>query len=241
MEKLPRSGMAVASLVLGIVGIVTSVLPIINNLSFVMAVLGLVFGIIGIVGVTRGKKSGKGLAIAGVVLSVITVILVLVMQAAFSAALDQALEESGYDAGAAQAGQQAGQQATGDEAQEPQQASQAEAAAKYAVSIDGCEVGADYEGKPAAIVTFTFTNNSDKDANFMMAVADKAFQNGVQLERAIVSDIDNESSMKDIKPGSSVSVQEAYVLDDESDMTVEVTELISFDDTILAEATFSVA
>lgn len=237
MEKLPRSGMAVASLVLGIVGIVTSVLPIINNLSFVMAVLGLVFGIIGIVGVTRGKKSGKGLAIAGVVLSVITVILVLVMQAAFSAALDQALEESGYDAGAAQAGQQA----AGDEAQEPQQASQAEAAAKYAVSIDGCEVGADYEGKPAAIVTFTFTNNSDKDANFMMAVADKAFQNGVQLERAIVSDIDNESSMKDIKPGSSVSVQEAYVLDDESDMTVEVTELISFDDTILAEATFSVA
>lgn len=237
MEKLPRSGMAVASLVLGIVGIVTSVLPIINNLSFVMAVLGLVFGIIGIVGVTRGKKSGKGLAIAGVVLSVITVILVLVMQAAFSAALDQALEESGYDAGAAQAGQQA----AGDEAQEPQQASQAEAAAKYAVSIDGCEVGADYEGKPAAIVTFTFTNNSDKDANFMMAVADKVFQNGVQLERAIVSDIDNESSMKDIKPGSSVSVQEAYVLDDESDMTVEVTELISFDDTILAEATFSVA
>lgn len=237
MEKLPRSGMAVASLVLGIVGIVTSVLPIINNLSFVMAVLGLVFGIIGIVGVTRGKKSGKGLAIAGVALSVITVILVLVMQAAFSAALDQALEESGYDAGAAQAGQQA----AGDEAQEPQQASQAEAAAKYAVSIDGCEVGADYEGKPAAIVTFTFTNNSDEDANFMMAVADKAFQNGVQLERAIVSDIDNESSMKDIKPGSSVSVQEAYVLDDESDMTVEVTELISFDDTILAEATFSVA
>lgn len=237
MEKLPRSGMAVASLVLGIVGIVTSVLPIINNLSFVMAVLGLVFGIIGIVGVTRGKKSGKGLAIAGVVLSVITVILVLVMQAAFSAALDQALEESGYDAGAAQAGQQA----TGDEAQEPQQASQAEAAAKYAVSIDGCEVGADYEGKPAAIVTFTFTNNSDEDANFMMAVADKAFQNGVQLERAIITDIDNESSMKDIKPGSSVSVQEAYVLDDESDMTVEVTELISFDDTILAEATFSVA
>lgn len=237
MEKLPRSGMAVASLVLGIVGIVTSVLPIINNLSFVMAVLGLVFGIIGIVGVTRGKKSGKGLAIAGVVLSVITVILVLVMQATFSAALDQALEESGYDAGAAQAGQQA----AGDEAQEPQQASQAEAAAKYAVSIDGCEVGADYEGKPAAIVTFTFTNNSDKDANFMMAVADKAFQNGVQLERAIITDIDNESSMKDIKPGSSVSVQEAYVLDDESDMTVEVTELISFDDTILAEATFSVA
>ena len=35
---LPKSGMAVASLVLGIVAAVTSFLPIINNLSFILAV-----------------------------------------------------------------------------------------------------------------------------------------------------------------------------------------------------------
>ncbi|WP_302962494.1 DUF5067 domain-containing protein [uncultured Adlercreutzia sp.] len=238
MEKLPRSGMAVASLVLGIVGIATSVLPIVNNLSFVMAVLGIVFGIIGIVGVTRGKKSGKGLAIAGVVLSVITVVLVLVMQAAFSAALDQALEESGYDAGAAQAGQQADAQ-SGDA--EPAAAQQAEAASDYAVTIDGCRVTEDYEGEPVAVVTYTFTNNSDEAQSFMVALHPQVFQNGVELSTAIGSDWDSEKYLSDVKPGSSATVEIGYELEDASDVTVEVTELISFDDTVLAEATFSVA
>ena len=97
METQPRSAMAVASLVLGIVALVTSILPIINNLSFLLAILGIVFAIIGLVGISKGKKSGKGLGIAGLVLSVIAFILVLVMQSAFSAALDQAMEESGLD------------------------------------------------------------------------------------------------------------------------------------------------
>mgnify|MGYP002330937522 CR=1 FL=1 len=91
--------MAVASLVLGIVALVTSILPIINNLSFLLAILGIVFAIVGLVGVSKGKKSGKGLGVAGLVLSVIAFILVLVMQSAFSAALDQAMEESGLPQG----------------------------------------------------------------------------------------------------------------------------------------------
>lgn len=94
--------MAVASLILGIVALVTSILPIINNLSFLLAILGIVFAIIGLVGISKGKKSGKGLGIAGLVLSVIAFILVLVMQSAFSAALDQAMEESGLDTATAQ-------------------------------------------------------------------------------------------------------------------------------------------
>ena len=93
--------MAVASLVLGIVALVTSILPIINNLSFLLAILGIVFAIIGLVGISKGKKSGKGLGIAGLVLSVIAFILVLVMQSAFSAALDQdGGERPGYGDGA---------------------------------------------------------------------------------------------------------------------------------------------
>ncbi|MFR5093355.1 MAG: DUF4190 domain-containing protein [Adlercreutzia equolifaciens] len=76
METQPRSAMAVASLVLGIVALVTSILPIINNLSFLLAILGIVFAIIGLVGISKGKKSGKGLGIAGLVLSVIAFILV---------------------------------------------------------------------------------------------------------------------------------------------------------------------
>ena len=159
--------MAVASLVLGIVALVTSILPIINNLSFLLAILGIVFAIVGLVGISKGKKSGKGLGVAGLVLSVIAFILVLVMQSAFSAALDQAMEESGLDTATAQ-GVAAGDSGS---AAEPQAAEQSEATqAAYGVTIDGCRVTEDYQGNPAAVVTYTFTNNSDEATSPAVAV-----------------------------------------------------------------------
>ena len=47
--------------------------------------------------------------------------------------------------------------------------------------------------------------------------------------------------MAEIKPGATTQARLAYTLTDQSDVTVEVEELISFDDAKLAEATFSVA
>ena len=47
--------------------------------------------------------------------------------------------------------------------------------------------------------------------------------------------------MAEIKPGASTQARLAYSLSDQSDITVEVEELFSLDDTMLAEATFSVA
>lgn len=113
----------------------------------------------------------------------------------------------------------------------------------YAVTIDKAKQAKDYDGKPALVVNFTFTNNSDDTANFMFAVHAKAFQDGIELESAIISDnkvYDGADSMKDIKPGKSIKVQNAYLLDGKADVTVEVTELISFDDTLLAEKTFKI-
>lgn len=237
MENKPRSAMAVASLVLGIVALVTSILPIINNLSFVMAILGVVFGIVGIVGISKGKKTGKGLAIAGLVLSVVAFILVLVMQSAFSAALDEAMEESGMTSASAETAS-AGDAA----ASEPQAAEQSEPAeAAYGVTIDGCRVTEDYEGNPAAVITYTFTNNSDEATSFMVALYPKVFQNGVELDTAIGSDWDSNKYTSDVKPGSSTTVEIGYALEDMSDVTVEVEELLSFSDTILAEQTFSLS
>lgn len=237
MENKPRSAMAVASLVLGIVALVTSILPIINNLSFVMAILGVVFGIVGIVGISKGKKAGKGLAIAGLVLSVVAFILVLVMQSAFSAAFDEAMEESGMTSASAETA------AAGDAAvSEPQAAEQSESTeAAYGVTIDGCRVTEDYEGNPAAVITYTFTNNSDEATSFMVALYPKVFQNGVELDTAIGSDWDSNKYTSDVKPGSSTTVEIGYALEDMSDVTVEVEELLSFSDTILAEQTFSLS
>lgn len=225
--------MAVASLVLGIVALVTSILPIINNLSFLLAILGIVFAIVGLVGISKGKKSGKGLGVAGLVLSVIAFILVLVMQSAFSAALDQAMGESGLDTATAQG------VAAGDSGSAAEQSEATQAA--YGVTIDGCRVTEDYQGNPAAVVTYTFTNNSDEATSFMVALYPKVFQNGVELGTAIGSDWDSEKYSSDVKPGSSTTVEMGYALEDMSDITVEVEELLSFSDAVLAEQTFSLS
>lgn len=83
----PTSAAAIVGLVLGILAIVTSWIPIVNNLSGILAMVGLVFSIVGVVGTVRGKKGGKGLAVAALVLNVLSLVIVFGLQSAWSAAL----------------------------------------------------------------------------------------------------------------------------------------------------------
>lgn len=135
-------------------------------------------------------------------------------------------------------------------AQEPaQDATEAAAPAEekapesvYAASIDALNPASDYEGKPAIVVTYSWTNNSDRATSAAAALALKAFQNGVQLEAGIVTGgIDGDGYMAEVKPGAGTTFQLAYLLDDQSDVTVEVSELISLDDVMLAEQVFTLA
>lgn len=91
---LPKSGMAVASLVLAIIAAVASTVPLINNVSFLLAILAVIFGVVGIVGVARGKRSGRGLAIAGIVVAVIAGVVAQQMNMALSEALDEAATQA---------------------------------------------------------------------------------------------------------------------------------------------------
>lgn len=90
----PRSGFAIAALVLGIVAAATSFMPIINNASFFIALIGLILAIVAIAGIRKGKNSGKGIAVAGLVLSIVAGLLVLGTQAFYSAVLDEAVDQS---------------------------------------------------------------------------------------------------------------------------------------------------
>ena len=82
--------MAVTALVLGIIALLTSFLPIINNVSFLLALLGAVFGIVGVVATVRGTRRGKPLAVSALVLNIVAFAVVLATQAMFSAAIDEA-------------------------------------------------------------------------------------------------------------------------------------------------------
>lgn len=120
-----------------------------------------------------------------------------------------------------------------------EQADQTQAASsKYEVTIDSARVTEDYSGDPAVVIGFTFTNNSDDKANFTFATSVEVYQNGVELDLAIVGDIEN-NGLNDIKPGATIQTEQAYSLNDMSDIEVEVSELLSFSDDLLASKTFT--
>lgn len=83
-----KSGLATAGLVLGIIGICTSFIPIINNASFVLGILSVIFGIISLV-----KKASKGKAIAALILGVLAVVITLSLQSSWSDSLDELSNE----------------------------------------------------------------------------------------------------------------------------------------------------
>lgn len=118
---------------------------------------------------------------------------------------------------------------------------------KYSVVIDSCRLAKDYDGKNVIIVKYVFTNNSNETpTSFMAAMMDKAFQNGIELNSAfMLTDSANyhgdEDSMKDLKAGATLEVEQAYVLNDNSsDVEVEVGEFLSFDNSKVTK-TFSIA
>ena len=88
VETKNSSGLATVGMVLGIIGVVLSFIPIINNIAFFIGILALIFGIIGIV-----KKAGKGKAIAGIVLGILSIAITLAMQSAVSDSIDETSKE----------------------------------------------------------------------------------------------------------------------------------------------------
>ncbi|MDN4607888.1 DUF4190 domain-containing protein [Sporosarcina highlanderae] len=70
VEKQQTNGMAVSSLVLGILGVVLNLIPLI---PYLLGILAIVFG-------TMGKKveSGKGMAVAGTILGSIALVMKII-------------------------------------------------------------------------------------------------------------------------------------------------------------------
>lgn len=83
MEK-KKSGLATTGFVLGIIGICTSFIPIINNASFVLGILAIIFGLISLI-----KKAGKGKAIIASILGILTIVITLSLQSSWSDSLDE--------------------------------------------------------------------------------------------------------------------------------------------------------
>ena len=62
------SGMAVAALILGIIGLLFSIIPYTVGLGIILDILAFIFGLVGMI---QKSKGGKGMAIAGFIMACI--------------------------------------------------------------------------------------------------------------------------------------------------------------------------
>lgn len=107
---------------------------------------------------------------------------------------------------------------------------------EYECVIKTAELGSKtYDNKPTVVITYTFTNNSDEAAAFYTAFTDTVYQDGIECERSYNLDETNED--KNIKPGSSIDVKLAYVLNDTTtNINVEVGGFLSLDGNVITKS-----
>ena len=81
----PANGMAIASLVLGIVSVLIVWIPIVGILGTIMALIGLVLGILAL-----KKIGGRGMAIGGIVCAGVSLVITALYMVGFAAILSAA-------------------------------------------------------------------------------------------------------------------------------------------------------
>ena len=87
------NGLATAGFVLGLLGLLSSWIPVVNVVGIILGVIGVVLAGVGL---AKSKKvnAGKGLAIAGIVLGALGVIFAVLINAVFVSAVDDAIDET---------------------------------------------------------------------------------------------------------------------------------------------------
>ncbi|SOC50285.1 hypothetical protein SAMN05660748_3031 [Blastococcus aggregatus] len=110
------SGLAISALVLAIIAVLLCWVPIVNNFAAVLAVVGLALGIPALVSARRGKRSGSGMAMASVILSVLAFAGVLATQAFYGSVIDDVADEIRDSASGLPSSADAAQDAEADEA-----------------------------------------------------------------------------------------------------------------------------
>ena len=169
-QGAPRSAASIVALVLGIIAILMSWMPIINNFAFIFGALGFIFGVVGLVGVLRGKKTGKALAIVALVINVLSIAIVLGTQSMYSAALDDAV--NGPSATGTSQAEGAGDDADGTSEEGAGYTDLAvgttvELENGLAVTVDSVEPGlTNYDGTAVIGVHVTYVNNGDETADY---------------------------------------------------------------------------
>lgn len=107
------------------------------------------------------------------------------------------------------------------------------------VTISGARLD-EYNGKEAIVVSYSWTNTTNSKTSAIYNVAIHAYQNDIELEKAYFTDADDELLSRNIKPGVTVDLEEAFYLDDpDADILVEATPWIALNGEVYISETFT--
>ncbi|OUP07095.1 DUF4352 domain-containing protein [Collinsella sp. An2] len=214
IRRQPRSVAAIVGLVLGIIAVIISWIPIVNNLAFVVGIVGVVFAIVGLVGTRNGEKAGRGPAIAGLIVNIVALAIVFGTQSMYGAAID---------------GPAASSTSTSDDApsndttatDESTDAAGAGAAEDYTdlavgtsvnlenglvVTVDSVQAGlTNYDGSSVVGIQVTYVNNGDEGANYNPYDWKGQDAQGAQESSIYYADGTNQLSAGTLAAGGSVT------------------------------------
>ncbi len=94
----PSNGLGTTGFVLGLIGLLFSFIPVIGLVAWPLVILGIIFSAVGISKASKGRATNKGLAIAGLVVSVVGLVICVVWAAAFGKAVDDVNDEANREA-----------------------------------------------------------------------------------------------------------------------------------------------
>ena len=203
------SGLAIASLVLGVLAVLASFVPVINNGAFIIAIIGFVLALVGRSQIKKNGKDGSGIAIAGIVLNIIAIIVTLMVQAACSAALDSVTSNetgtvaNGSAASAAASGSGASVQADTANMAVGQTVDMHNG---LSITVNSVTPGLEnFDGKKITGISVTIVNNSGSGADFNEYDWKAEDANGTQRSMAYYSEAVDKLSYGTLSAGGSVT------------------------------------
>jgi hypothetical protein len=94
----PSNGLGTTGFVLGVIGLVISFIPLVGVVAWPLVILGIIFSAVGIAKAAKGRATNKGLAIAGLILSIIGLVICILWAAVWKTAADEVNDEANREA-----------------------------------------------------------------------------------------------------------------------------------------------
>ena len=170
------------------------------------------FAIVGIVQTGKGKRRGRGTAVAGLIVAVLALVIVLVTQSMYSAAIDSVTNGAQpTDASSSSAAPAASTDAASSSASSADYSNMAPGQSVdldngLSVSVDKVEAGlSNYDGSKVTQVTVTYKNNGSSNASFNAFDWKASDANGAQRDETYYASQENALNSGTLSAGGTVT------------------------------------